>query len=495
MVEHVSDVDALSRKAHQEAQEHGIIADSYKVYPQSVKGFFRKIKWWTVFVLLAVFAIGPLIRWDRGEGVADQAILMDMAARRGYFFWIEIWPQEVYYLMGLLIMGAFGLFFVTSMFGRVWCGYTCPQTVWTDIFLWVERQIEGDRNARMKFDKSPLSIKKLSKQILKHLTWIAISMVTALIWCGYFQDFPTLVADFFTLQADYGSYGFVLLFTATTYLLGGLAREAVCTYMCPWPRFQAAMLDTDSLIVTYQKWRGEPRGKQNKRKKADDGALLGDCIDCNRCVAVCPTGIDIRDGNQLACIGCGLCIDACDDVMTRIGKAKSLITYSTTRIQQDLSKGLDKPKTRIVRPRTVIYAMAMVLFATIFVWSLSTRATMDMNIQRDRNPLFIQLSNGDIRNGYTFKLINKASHERQFEFKVEGLPGDFKVWVSEHEKQNKTSLTLRGLADDVTTYRILISTNLPPSKEGAFPILISLRDIETGESLHEESVFRGPRSR
>ena len=297
MSEAVATEEVLSRE---EQKREPLYAGRVKVHPKSVRGRIRRIKWAALSLFLGVYYLAPWLRWDRGPGVPDQALLIDLPARRAYFFWIEIWPQEIYYIAVLLIMGAFGLFLATSIGGRVWCGYACPQTVWTDLFMWVERQIEGDRAARLKLDKAPLSAGKVGKKVLKHACWLFIAFATGGAWIMYFKDAPTLATEYFVGESSFSVYFFTGLFTTTTYLLAGWAREQVCTYMCPWPRFQAALLDEDSLVVTYREWRGEPRGKY---RKGENWEGRGDCIDCKQCVAVCPTGIDIRDGLQLECIG------------------------------------------------------------------------------------------------------------------------------------------------------------------------------------------------
>jgi cytochrome c oxidase accessory protein FixG len=247
---------------------------------------------------LAAYYLVPWLRWDRGPGAPDQAVLVDMTHARLYFFFIEIWPQEVYYLTGLLILGAIGMFMATSLFGRVWCGFTCPQTVWTDLFMLVERWIQGDRNARIKLDAQPWGPAKLARKAATHAAWLGIAAATGGAWIMYFQDAPTVIPQLLTGAASTQTYFFFGLFTATTYVFAGWAREQLCTYMCPWPRFQAAMLDESSLMVSYRTWRGEPRGKA----KAHDA---GDCVDCGACFHVCPTGMDIREGTQLSCIGPG----------------------------------------------------------------------------------------------------------------------------------------------------------------------------------------------
>ena len=316
------------------------------VYPKAVDGPFRRLKWAIMVVTLTIYYLTPWLRWDRGPHAPDQAVLIDLAGRRFYMFGIEIWPHEFYYVAGLLIMAGIGLFLVTSAVGRAWCGYACPQTVWTDLFQHIERWIDGDRNAQIRLAKAPWGPAKIARRGIKYAVWLAISVATGGAWIFYFADAPTLLRDFVALDAAPVAYSTVAILTATTFILGGFMREQVCIYMCPWPRIQSAMLDEKSLIVTYKDWRGEPRSRGTKRAQpvlaeppkalavelrkatlADLKLDVGDCIDCNACVAVCPTGIDIREGPQVGCITCALCIDACDDVMDRIGKPRGLISY------------------------------------------------------------------------------------------------------------------------------------------------------------------------
>ena len=344
------DVEAVNSK-----EQRSLYKAREKIFPKRAFGAFRTLKWWVMLVTLSIYYITPWLRWDRGHTAPDQAVLVDLANGRFYFFFIEIWPQEFYYIAGLLIMAGIGLFLVTSSVGRAWCGYTCPQTVWVDLFLVVERWIEGDRNARIKLDKAPYSLRKLSKRISKHFIWILIAIATGGAWIFYFADAPTLVLDFINFQAPFVAYSTVAILTATTYVFGGLMREQVCTYMCPWPRIQAAMLDEDSLVVTYNDYRGEPRSRH--QKKTDGDSQVGDCIDCNLCVAVCPMGIDIRTGQQLECITCALCIDACNSVMDKVDKPRGLISYSTLKEYEKAKSGGSSHITlrSFVRPRTLIY--------------------------------------------------------------------------------------------------------------------------------------------
>ncbi|MES5485239.1 cytochrome c oxidase accessory protein CcoG, partial [Bradyrhizobium sp. INPA03-11B] len=333
-----------------------LYAPRRKLYPQSISGRFRSIKWRLMVLCLGVYYLLPFVRWNRGLGAPDQAVLIDFPNSRFYFFFIELWPQEIYYFTGLLVLAALSLFLMNALGGRIWCGYLCPQTVWTDLFYAVERLVEGDRRAQMKADAGPLTAKLAGRRVLKHVIWLMIAWWTGGAWVLYFDDAPTLVRDLATSQAPAIAYVWIGILTASTYLLAGYMREQVCVYMCPWPRIQAALTDEWALNVTYKYDRGEPRCSV---KKGFDiralGERAGDCIDCNQCVAVCPTGIDIRDGAQLGCIQCGLCIDACNAVMTKISRKTGLIGYDNNINVQHRAAGKEeifKP----VRARTVVYA-------------------------------------------------------------------------------------------------------------------------------------------
>jgi cytochrome c oxidase accessory protein FixG len=330
-----------------------------KIYPQKVSGRFRSIKWIILAGTLAVYYLLPFVRWDRGPNAPDQAVLLDIENRRFYFFFIEIWPQEVYYVSGLLILAELILFLMNALAGRIWCGYLCPQTVWTDLFLSVERFFEGDRRERIKGDQSPLTVNRFMRKLGKHFSWLMIAWWTGGAWVLYFSDAPTLVYNLATFQAPAIAYIWIAILTATTYLLAGWMREQVCIYMCPWPRIQAALTDEDALNVTYKYDRGEPRTSVKEAiNLREAGEKAGDCVDCFQCVAVCPTGVDIREGLQLACIQCGLCIDACDSVMTKVGRPTGLIGYDT----DDAIKArmeFETPRYRLVRPRTIVYVAAI----------------------------------------------------------------------------------------------------------------------------------------
>ncbi len=436
-----------------------LYAEYQKVYPRKVSGLFRRMKWALLCVLLAVYYLTPFLRWDRGEGMPDQAILIDMAGRRAYFFFIEIWPQEVYYLTGILILSAVGLFMVTAMLGRVWCGFACPQTIWTDLYLQVERWVEGDRNARIKLDKQPWTANKLSRKVIKHLIWLLIAVLTGGAWVLYFTDAPTLIVDLFTGRASTLTYVFIGIFTASTYLLAGWAREQVCIYMCPWPRIQGGMLDEQSLIVTYEAWRGEPRGSI---KKGESFENRGHCIDCSLCVQVCPTGIDIRNGPQLGCIGCALCIDACNSVMEKIGLPRWLITYDSAVNQTARSKGLPT-KIRLIRPRTLVYAAVLLLVSSIMLYGLTHRTTTNLTILPERNPLFVQQTDGTIRNGFTVKISNMENEERTFSLVLEGIDNAQMTVIGQPEHR-VTKTTLTAKSDTVSAYTVFVTipkSNVP----------------------------------
>jgi cytochrome c oxidase accessory protein FixG len=443
------------------AENRSLYASREAIHPKAAHGRFRRFKWAVVVILLGIYYVSPWLRWTRPGDAPDQAILIDMANRRFYFFFIEIWPQEFYYIAGLLIMAGVGLFLVTSLFGRAWCGYACPQTVWTDLYIWVESKIEGDRNARFKLDAAPWSVSKLSKRGLKMLVWLLIAIATGGFWVFYFADAPTLFHELVTGQAPSVAYWTIAILTATTFTFAGFMREQVCTYMCPWPRIQGAMLDEESLVVTYNAWRGEPRHSGRKKAEAQ-GLKVGDCIDCNACVAVCPMGIDIRDGNQLECINCALCIDACDAVMDKIGKPRGLINYTTSELYAANVAGKNEHWNwrHLIRPRTLIYFTAWVGVGLAMLFTLLHRTQLDVNVVPDRNPLFVTLSDGAIRNGYTIKILNKRQEPRTFRLTIDDLPGAMMEMVGDSGAKG-TSFDIAVDPDKLKAVKIYVSTNDP----------------------------------
>ena len=456
-----------------------------KIFPRDVSGRFRTVKWAVLGAVLGLYYVLPWLRWDRGPGAPDQAVLIDFPGRRFYFFAIEIWPQEVYYVTGLLILAALTLFLVSSIAGRVWCGYACPQTVWTDLFMWVERRIEGDRNARMRLDRAPWRGRKFAMRAAKHGIWLLIAVGTGGAWVFYFADAPTLATDLARFEAPMVSYLFIGVLTGTTYLLAGHAREQVCTFMCPWPRIQGAMLDEHSMLVTYRRDRGEPRGS-HKRGQSWEGR--GDCVDCQACVAACPMGIDIRDGNQLECINCALCIDACNDIMARVGRPPGLIAYDTIvglrGPSADRTGRADWRRLRVLRPRTVLYAVSIPVVGAIMLAALVSRQDTEITVLHDRNPLYVQLSDGSFRNGYTVKIQNKRHEARRFRILAAGLPG--------------ASLSaMGGSADDIPvgpdrirTLRVYVAAPLSATPETVTEFEIVVTDLATGERHADATAFR-----
>ena len=495
------DVEAVNS-----AENRALYEARQKIFPKAAVGQFRRLKWWIMGVTLAIYYITPWLRWDRGVYAPDQAVLVDLAHRRFYFFFIEIWPQEFYYVAGLLVMAGIGLFLVTSTVGRAWCGYTCPQTVWVDLFLVVERFFEGDRNARIKLEKSNYGAGKIRKRVLKHATWLIIAVATGGAWIFYFADAPTLARNFATGQAPFVAYGTVAVLTFTTYVFGGLMREQVCTYMCPWPRIQAAMLDEDSLTVTYNDWRGEPRNRHAK-KAAAAGQAVGDCVDCNACVAVCPMGIDIRDGQQLECITCALCIDACDGVMDKLGRDRGLISYATLRDYNGNSavsangawiNGHVEPEQvahttwrSIIRPRTLIYTTGWGLIGLAMLFVLLTRDRLEINVIHDRNPVFVQLTDGSIRNGYTIKILNKLPQPRDVTLHLEGLPGA-QITVAGGKDLPTDQLAVQVAPDKLHSIKIFVRTPSEALKNATTPFSFIVADVDGAETKAYTANFEAP---
>lgn len=455
-------------------------AKQEKIYPKRVWGRYRKLKWVAMIVTLGIYYLAPFIRWDRGSNAPDQAILIDLPSRRAYWFFIEIWPQEVYYISGILIFAAIALFFVTSLFGRVWCGYFCPQTVWTDLYVWVERIVQGDRNARKKLHESPWTWNKIKKITITHFLWLMIAWCTAGSFVLYFNDAPTLVRSFLEFNVSPTVLMFIAGLTFSTYLMAGFAREQVCTYMCPYARFQSAMFDKNTLIIGYDEIRGEPRGKH----KAGDGwDGRGHCIDCTACVQVCPTGIDIRDGLQMDCIACGMCVDACNNVMDKIGLPRGLIRYDTEYLKAQRAKGChEQPK--IIRPRTIYYAAVLLCIGGAMLYSVINRPLLEIHVLHDRNPLFVQLSSGEVRNGYTLKILNKAHAHKNFKIAVSGVEN---AAIDVKAAGEVTDQNLTVPADEVGSYHIFVRAKTEPDMPR--DIVFTLTDTQDGNSVTYQSIF------
>jgi cytochrome c oxidase accessory protein FixG len=452
------------------------------IFPRRVQGKFRNLKWVIMAVTLGIYYLTPWIRWDRGPELPDQAVLLDLAGRRFYFFWIEIWPHEFYFVAGLLIMAGLGLFLFTSALGRVWCGYACPQTVWTDLFILTERWVEGDRNARVRLYNAPWDLRKARLRLTKWTIWALIGLATGGAWVFYFTDAPTLFMHLLNGTAHPIAYTTMAILTATTFFFGGVAREQVCIYACPWPRIQAAMMDEDTITIGYREWRGEPRGKAS-------ATGTGDCIDCMACVNVCPMGIDIRNGQQMECITCGLCIDACDDVMARIGKPRGLIDYFTLEDEKAERAGGTGQNIwkHVFRPRTILYTALWAAVGIGLVFALFIRSDIDITVAAVRNPIYITQSDGTIRNVYDIRLRNKHTEERLFSLsltsdamlglEIEGAPGN----------------TVTVATDSMEQFRVYVSA--PPGSDAATAertdFRIWVEDRESGERVSQDTHFNG----
>lgn len=472
-------------------EDYGPLYEAHKrVYPQSVSGRFRTIKWALMAACLGVYYLLPFVRWNRGLDAPSQAVLVDLPNRRFYFFFIELWPQEVYYFTGLLIVAALTLFLMNAIGGRIWCGYLCPQTVWTDLFYAVERLIEGDRRERMKKREEGFTFQRAAELVLKHSIWLMIAWWTGGAWVLYFNDAPTLVKQLVTFQAPAIAYIWIAILTATTYVLAGFMREQVCVYMCPWPRIQAALTDEWALNVAYKYDRGETR---TSLKKANElrlrGEAVGDCVDCNQCVAVCPTGIDIRNGAQLDCIQCGLCIDACDTVMNKIGRPTGLIGYDNDINIHRRQAGL-APVYRIVRPRTVVYALLIAGVGAIMMASLLNRTLLSLNALHDRNPVAIQLTDGSIRNAYTLHLLNKRDVDRTVAIDIDGPP-NAKVHIVGADSITKDRPMIILARDSTTELRVLVTTPTMTNQKST-PVRFIVTDLGFGETAEVTDNFVTP---
>jgi cytochrome c oxidase accessory protein FixG len=484
-------VTSAHSTAVDEFAEGPLYEASKKVYPQSVSGVYRRIKWALLCVTLGIYYILPFVRWNRGPNEPGQAVLVDMVHRRFYFFFIELWPQEVYYFTGLLIIAAMTLFLLNALAGRVWCGYLCPQTVWSDLFFQVERLVEGDRRERLRKDAGPWTLQRMREKTVKHAIWLIIAWWTGGAWVLYFNDAPTLTRQLATLQAPAIAWIWIGILTFTTYVLAGFMREQVCLYMCPWPRIQAAMTDENALNVTYRRDRGEQRMSLKKATALQAlGEHVGDCIDCNQCVAVCPTGVDIREGSQLGCIQCGLCIDACDSVMAKVGRPLRLIAYDT-EINAD-RRLAGKPNVfKPIRARTILYAVVITLVGGVMAVALANRVNLAVSAIHDRNPMFVKTADGSIRNGYIIRVVNRGSVGRTFAIGVEGAQSPWLQAIGVDPGAGGTLLAEVG-PDQTRELRVTATlpaaTNRPTSQDIDFRIT----DTATGETAVARDHFDAP---
>ncbi|MEM6972426.1 MAG: cytochrome c oxidase accessory protein CcoG [Pseudomonadota bacterium] len=466
-------------------REAPLYAARVPVLPKAVKGTFRRLKWALMAFCLTVYYVTPWIRWDRGAEMPNQAVLVDLDSRRFFFFFIEIWPTEFYYVAGLLIMSGLGLFLFTAVLGRVWCGYACPQTVWTDLYTFVERRIDGDRNAQIRLWNAPWNATKLRKRAIKWSIWLLIAVATGGAWVFYFADAPTLLVDLLTGEAAVVAYASIALLTATTFTLGGFMREQVCIYMCPWPRIQAAMMDEHTLTVAYREERGEPRGKHRKKAGAE---ALGDCIDCNACVAACPTGIDIRDGQQLGCITCALCIDACDEMMVKVGKPRGLIDYVALEDSERAAQGLGPIPIlkRVITMRNMVYFTLWSGIGVAMLVVLAMRDQVDLRIARERNPTYVVLSDGTTRNAYAVTIANRSPERAEYALSYHA---PFGVTASITGQDN---LIVSVPADKVGQFRLFLTAETWAVPGGQSAMTLAVTNTVTGEREARATVFIAP---
>ena len=457
-----------------------LYAKQPKIYPRSVSGRFARWRWTMVWLTQLVFYGAPWLRWD-----GRQAILFDIGERRFQLFGLVLQPQDLIFLAALLVLSALALFFFTAVAGRLWCGYACPQTVYTEIFLWIERRTEGDRIARMALDAAPWSVGKLARKTAKHAAWLAVGLFTGFTFVGYFTPMDLLLGELMQFALGPWELFWVLFYGLATYGNAGWMREQICKYMCPYARFQSTLIDGDSLVIAYDNERGDPRGSRSR--KADPKSIgLGDCIDCTLCVQVCPTGIDIRDGLQNECIGCAACIDVCDDVMGKMDYPPGLIRYDT---DNGVRQGLSRAQTlrRVWRPRVWIYGLLMLAVGTAFVAGLALRSGHRVNVERDRGALARVVEDGWVENGYRVLVGNRGGHEARFRVSVEGLPGA--VLAGERE------LSLAPYA----SAPVVLSLRLPPEAAaalgpGAHPIQWTVKALDSDAApVVSGSTFYVPR--
>jgi len=440
-----------------------------KIHTRAFSGFYRNLRRVGGALLFTLYFGTVWLNWN-----GHQAVWWDLPARKFHIFGVTYWPQDFVLLSALLIIAAFGLFFITVFAGRVWCGYTCPQSVFTWIFMWAEKVTEGDRNQRMKLEKAPMSANKFTRRVAKHSIWLGVSLITALTFVGYFSPIRELLVDLVTFEAGGWALFWIGFFTLATYGNAGWLREQVCIHMCPYARFQSVMFDQDTLIVSYDPRRGEARGP--RKKTADYKAQgLGDCIDCTLCVQVCPTGIDIRDGLQIECIGCAACIDACDSIMDKMSYPRGLISYTTEH-------SLSGQKTRLLRPRLLGYAIALLAMFAVFAWAVNNRPLVELDVLKDR-VLYRENELGRIENVYTLKIMNKAQHDVVYRIDAQGLDG----LVYEGRRE------VRALAGEVLAIPVELSIDAEKLPSSTNDVTFRIRATDD-DSIHNDasSRFIGP---
>ena len=461
-----------------EEEGQSLYASEQKIYPRSVTGLFARWRWAFVWLTQIVFYGLPWVQWNDRQGV-----LFDLASRRFYIFGYVLYPQDFIYLTGLLVVSALSLFLFTAIAGRLWCGFACPQTVYTEIFLWIERHVEGDRNARMKLDGQTMTLEKFVKKASKHFLWGALAMWTGFTFVGYFTPIQELGLEF--LQTRMGSWEvfWTFFYAFATYGNAGFMREQVCKYMCPYARFQSAMFDKDTMIVSYDAERGEPRGSRGR--KVDFKAKgLGACVDCNLCVQVCPTGIDIRQGLQYECIGCAGCVDVCDSVMDKMGYERGLIKFTT---QNAIAKGWTRSQTlrRVLRPRVLVYGTILAALTMGLAISLAMRTPLKVDIVRDRATLARIVPGGKLENVYQLQIMNATEKPQRYRISAEGLPG--LAVASENETEVEVA--------PAESRWVSVHLQMPytAAAPGSHPIHFNIGTVEGDAHVREKSVFLVPR--
>ncbi|MDP4546578.1 MAG: cytochrome c oxidase accessory protein CcoG [Marinobacter sp.] len=469
----VKQVDPTPSDNNKNPGTYDLYESREKIYVKEVKGLFQRIRNVSLVALMGMYFVFAWLTLD-----GQPLIHFDLPAREFHLYGTTFYPKDFFLLSAMLIISAFGLFFITTLFGRVWCGYTCPQTVWTFIFMWIEEKVEGNRNKRIKLDKSPNSAEKITKKTIKHALWLVVALATGITFIGYFYPIRELIVDMFTLQANGWAYFWVGFFTVATYLNAGWMREQVCLYMCPYARFQSVMFDENTRIVSYDPNRGEPRGKRKKGVDPEEVGL-GDCIDCEQCVQVCPTGIDIRDGLQYECIGCALCIDACDEIMEKMDYPKGLIRYTT-------ENELEGKTSKLLRPRTFGYGLLLAVMIGAVGYIIATRVPAKLEVIRDRGALFKFNGEGRVENSFTLKLQNMTEIPQTFELSVDGMEGIRILTQTSVKIKSGENLSLPTVVDVV-----------PESIEQTNNTISFRAESKTDPSLQleTESRFVGPRPR
>ena len=459
-----------------DAEMISLYASHEKIYPRSVSGFFSNWRWGMVFLTQLVFYGVPWLEWGQ-----RQAVLFDLGTRRFYVFGLVLYPQDFIYLTGILVVSALSLFLFTAVAGRLWCGYACPQTVYTEIFLWIEKKVEGDRSVRLRRDAQPWSIQRLWRKSAKHLLWLAVALWTGFTFVGYFTPIKELGLEFVQMRMSSWEVFWTFFYGFATYGNAGFMREQVCKHMCPYARFQSAMFDKDTLIVTYDEERGEPRGARSR--KADPVALnLGACIDCTLCVQVCPTGIDIRNGLQYECIGCGACADVCDTVMDKMGYAKGLVKYST---QNAIKQHWTKSQTlrHVLRPRVLVYTAILAAIVIAMLVSLALRTPFKVDVVRDRGVMARIVAGGKIENVYRLQVMNATETMQRYKITASGLPG---LLVASENIVAIGSTESRWVA-------VRVQAPFDVAAPGSHPMQFEIEALDSTDHLQEKSVFLVPR--